>query len=336
MRASRLVSLLMLLQARGRMTAQELAEALEVSVRTVYRDVDSLSSAGVPVYGEPGHDGGYRLLDGYRTRLTGLTAPEAESLFLTGVPGAAADLGLTAAVTAAQLKLRAALPAELADRAGRVAERFHLDTPPWYREGEATPHLPLIANAVWERLPVRMRYLRWEEPRKVTRTVDPHGLVLKAGQWYLVARAGSAFRTYRVSRILAAEVLTTPFDRAEGFDLAAHWASYLRGFDQRRYRDEAAVRLSPRGLERLPELLEAAVVAAARTTAEAPDSEGWTTVRVPIESTEAALAAFLQLGADAEVLTPAGLRARMIETIVSLGCVYATNGGRLFDRFQKE
>src|SRR5882724_8126013 len=147
MRASRLVSLLLLLQTRDRMTAQELADELVVSVRTVYRDVESLSTAGIPVYGEAGHDGGYRLLDGYRTRLTGLTVAEAESLFLTGIPAAAADLGLGAAVTAAQLKLMAALPAELRDRAGQVAERFHLDAPSWYRDAEHVPHLTAVANA---------------------------------------------------------------------------------------------------------------------------------------------------------------------------------------------
>src|SRR5215468_4881656 len=150
MRASRLLSLLLLLQARGRMTAGQLAEELEVSVRTIYRDVDSLHSAGVPLYGEAGPEGGYQLLNGYRTRLTGLTEAEAESLFLAGLPGPAAELGLGAVVAAAQLKLMAALPAELRDRAGRISGRFHLDAPSWYRHADEAPHLAAVADAVWD------------------------------------------------------------------------------------------------------------------------------------------------------------------------------------------
>jgi biotin operon repressor len=162
MRASRLVSILLLLQSNGRMTAQELADELEVSVRTVYRDMDSLGAAGIPLYGEAGHEGGYRLIEGYRTRLTGLTTGEAESLFLTGLPSAAADLGLGASVAAAQLKLMAALPPELRDRAGRVAERFHLDAPSWYRDADSAPQLGGVAAAVWDQRVIRIRYLRWE------------------------------------------------------------------------------------------------------------------------------------------------------------------------------
>lgn len=182
MRASRLLSLLLLLQTRGRMTAQALADELEVSVRTIYRDVDSLHAAGVPLYGDPGWDGGYQLLDGYRTQLTGLTTDEAESLFLAGLPGPAAELGLGAVVTAAQLKLMAALPAELRDRAGRIRERFHLDAPGWYRESDRTPHLAAVADAVWNQHRLRVRYRRWSVPREVLRTLEPYGVVLKGGR----------------------------------------------------------------------------------------------------------------------------------------------------------
>jgi predicted DNA-binding transcriptional regulator YafY len=321
MRATRLVSLLLLLQSRDRMTARELADALEVSVRTIYRDVESLGAAGVPVYGEPGHEGGYRLLDGYRTRLTGLTTGEAEALFLTGLPAAAAQLGLTAVTTTAQLKLMAALPAELRDRAGRIAGRFHLDLPPWYLGTERTPRLAPIAGATWDQRTLRIRYLRWAEPHEITRTVEPHGLVLKAGTWYLVARSENRFRTYRISRILDVDVLPQPFERAEDFDLAGRWESYLAHFDRRRHRDTAVIRLSRRGLDRLPQLLEPAVVAARKTTS-GPDPAGWTEIEIPIESVEAAVPELLKFGGDVEVVAPEALRTEVVRTLLAMNRTY--------------
>jgi predicted DNA-binding transcriptional regulator YafY len=311
MRASRLVSILLLLQTRERMTAQELADTLEVSVRTIYRDIDSLSAAGVPLFGEAGHEGGYQLVNGYRTRLTGLTTGEAESLFLAGLPAAAADLGLSATVTAAQLKLMAALPPELRDRAGRISERFHLDAPSWYRDGDATPHLNTVAAAVWNQHPLRVRYMRWAQPHEITRTVQPYGLVLKAGHWYVVAR-GDQMRTYRVSRIVDAEPLPATFDRDPGFDLAAFWRDYLVNFDSRRLSDQARVRVAPGMLEHLD---------AATVTGE-PDADGWVEVTIPIESVDHALPGLLRLGANAEVLAPAGLRAKVKETLLAMARFY--------------
>ncbi|MEV0619040.1 YafY family protein [Nonomuraea sp. NPDC050404] len=318
MRASRLVSILLLLQTRGRMTAHELAGRLEVSVRTIYRDVESLHAAGIPLYGDAGPRGGYRLLDGYRTRLTGLTADEAESLFLAGLPGPAAELGLGAVVAAAQLKLKAALPVELRDRAGRIQERFLLDAPTWYRDQEPLAHLPAVADAVWNERRVRVRYRRWKAPQEVERLLEPYGLVVKAGRWYLVARAGQDVRTYRVSQILDLRPVEEGFARPEGFDLAGYWAAYLAEFEARLRWGEAVVRLSPRGVERLADLMTPGVVTAARQSAQGPDEEGWTRVTVPIESIEHAVGEFLRLGTDVEVLSPAGLRERMAVTAYEL------------------
>ena len=321
MRASRLVSLLLLLQTRGRMTAAQLATELEVSVRTIYRDVDSLGAAGVPVYGDAGRDGGYQLLDGYRTRLTGLTGDEAEVLLLGGLPGPAAELGLGSALSGAQLKLMAALPIELRDRARLVGERFYLDAPSWYRSAEPVPHLTAVADAVWQQRRLRIGYRRWKAPTDVTRTVDPLGVVLKAGRWYLVGRSDGHVRTYRVAQILALEPLDARFERDADFDLEAHWRGYVADFQDRRYREIAQVRLSPSAQQWWAEHADPVVAEAVASSAE-PDGDGWVRARIPIESIAHAARDLLQLGADVEVLWPAALRERIASTAEALGRMY--------------
>jgi predicted DNA-binding transcriptional regulator YafY len=323
-RASRLIALLLLLQTRGRMTAERLAGELEVSVRTVYRDVETLHTAGIPVYGDAGHDGGYQLLDGYRTRLTGLTAGEAEALFLSSLPGPAAELGLGSVLAAAQLKMRAALPPSLAEHSGRLRERFHLDAPGWYAGASEVPHLPLVADAVWHQRVIGVRYRRWIAPAEVTRRLEPHGLVLKAGRWYVVARRDGTLRTYRVDQIIDAWPCEASFDAEPGFDLAAYWQAYLADFHDQLYTGHALIRLSADGAVRARHLLSEAVCAAvAKEGTLGPD--GWITARVPIESPSHALAEFLKLGADVEILQPAELRERAIQTVKNLAARYAVD-----------
>jgi predicted DNA-binding transcriptional regulator YafY len=322
MRASRLVSVLLLLQTRGRMTAQQLADTLEVSVRTIYRDVDSLSAAGVPVYGDAGPAGGYQLLGGYRTQLTGLTATEAGTLPLAGVPAAAAELGLGTLLAAAQLKLQAALPAELRDRAAAIGERFHLDAPGWYHDGDRSPHLAAVADAVWNQRRIEVRYRRWAAPTDVTRTLDPHGIVLKAGKWYAVAVTGGSMRTYRVSQILSLTTLPETFDRLPGFSLAGYWAASITEFRAGLQQGEATIRLSPDGRQRLGDLFSSAVIDAADATATEPDHRGWITAVVPIESLVHAQAEFLRLGGEAEIIAPARLRDRMTAVARSMALMY--------------
>ncbi|TWP49522.1 YafY family transcriptional regulator [Lentzea tibetensis] len=323
MRASRLVSLLLLLQTRGRMTAAALADELEVSVRTIYRDVDSLHAAGVPLYGDAGPQGGYQLLDGYRTRLTGLTESEAESLFLAGLPGPAKELGLANAVTAANLKLMAALPEDMRSRASRIASRFHLDAPGWHNDADDTPLLAEVAAAVWDSQVVEVVYRRWKAPEEVTRTLSPYGLVLKGGRWYLVAQARRGVATYRVAQILGLRVLDEKFDRPADFDLAGYWERSLADFESRRHTGEALIRLSPRGVERFPNMVLPRVAQAARDTA-LPDG-GWTRVTVPIESIDHALVEFLRLGTDVEVLEPPELRERFVATARGLTEIYSSS-----------
>ncbi|MFB9903756.1 helix-turn-helix transcriptional regulator [Allokutzneria oryzae] len=322
MRAGRLLSLLMLLQTRGRMSASELAKALEVSPRTVYRDIESLSAAGVPVYADQGRAGGYQLLDGYRTRLTGLTGAEAEALAFTGMPGPATDLGLGAELTAAELKLMAALPPELASRAGRIRERFHLDARVWFREAEGVPRLAELANAVWGTRVVRVRYRRWGDPPEVTRTLLPLGVVLKGGVWYLVARSGERDLTYRVSRVLEVTDLGETFDRPEEFDLAGFWSEWAERFEAEQYRILARVRLSPAGMAKVPYVLGFHEKRVVRATAGEPDADGWVTADLPIESLEIGHTEVLKLGADAEVLAPAELRERLAATAREMLGIY--------------
>src|SRR5580692_10196173 len=231
MRASRLVSIILLLQARGRLTAAQLAEELEVSIRTVYRDVESLHTAGIPLYGDAGHRGGYQLLDGYRTRLTGLSADEAKALSLAGLPGPAAELGLGSVLTAAQLKIRAALPPALAEQVGQVQDRFHLDVSSWYGQTADVPFLPAVADAVWRGRVLQVRYRRWKAPTDVDRRLEPYGLVLKGGRWYLVAGPGP--RTYRIDQVLALTVLDEECQVPDSFHLAGYWQAYQADFHAR-------------------------------------------------------------------------------------------------------
>ena len=325
MRASRLVSILLLLQTRGQLTAPQLARELEVSVRTIYRDIDSLNEAGVPVYGDVGPAGGYRLLGGYRTRLTGLTADEAEALQFIGMPGAAAELGLGTVLAAARLKLHAALPEGLRERSARISERFFLDAPGWYHDGDSSPHLDAIADAVWNQQRIEVRYRRWVAPTDVTRILEPHGIVLKAGKWYVVARCDGALRTYRVSQVLNLTPLDERFERLAGFDLPGYWAAHIIRFRAGLRQGEAVIRLSPDGRERASYLLSPEVSAAIDATAR-PDEGGWVTAVVPIESLPHAQSSFLSLGAEVEILAPENLRAAMARAAAGLARLYAPGG----------
>jgi predicted DNA-binding transcriptional regulator YafY len=327
-RASRLLSVLLLLQSRGRLTAQQIADELEVSVRTVYRDIDALGAAGVPVYAELGHGGGYRLLDGYRTRLTGLTAQEAESIFFAGGPDAASELGLGAVLATAELKLRAALPPSLSGQVGRVRDRFHLDAAGWFRETETGPHLAALAGAVWDSKRVRLTYERHKQPKRVERVIDPLGIVLKAGVWYFVARVRDDLRTYRVAAILDLTVLDEEFTRPPDFDLAKTWTAWAERFERDLFRAEAVVRLSPAGVQRIPYLIGRAMARGAQNTIGPPGEDGWVRAVVPIESVRHAHGELLRLGADVEVLEPVELREMLRDTVAELARVYGVAAAR--------
>lgn len=319
MRASRLLFILTTLQARGGMSAQALADEYGVSLRTIYRDVDALATAGIPIYSERGSQGGYRLLDGYRTRLNGLSALEAEALLLSGLSGQAADLGLGEVFASAQDKLMSALPAKIQAGAGRSRTRFHLDVPDWFGEGEHPACLAQLAQAVRDERQVRIRYRSWRAEKE--RVLDPLGIVLKGGSWYLVGRVESSIRTYRVSRILQLDLLDSHFEPPDDFDLAAYWADNARRFAQEQHPERATLRLSPWGINMMEAFLPAYAIAGA-TIGEAAE-DGWRTVSLPVGPAHHAAHALLCFGADAVVLAPEALRTEIVRIVKQLAAAYA-------------
>ncbi|MFI2369757.1 helix-turn-helix transcriptional regulator [Streptomyces sp. NPDC018833] len=320
MRAARLIKMVLLLQARPSMTGAELARQLEVSERTVTRDALALSEAGVPVYADRGRSGGYRLIGGYRTRLTGLGRDEAEALFLSGLPGALRDMGLQDAASAARLKVSAALLPSLRDAPHSAAQRFHLDAPGWYQEPRTPALLPVIAEAVWSDHRIRGSYRRRDT--EVERELEPYGLVLKAGVWYLCARAESTFRVYRIDRFSAVEADGAVFDRDGGFDLPAFWAERAAQFARSILRAEVVVRVTEAGARSLPHVTDRAAAEEALAAAAPPDERGRVTLTLPVESPDVAYSQLLSLGAEVEVLGPAALRERFAATAARMRDLY--------------
>jgi predicted DNA-binding transcriptional regulator YafY len=319
MRASRLVSLLLLLQSRGGQTAAELARELEVSVRTIHRDVDALSASGVPIYADRGPHGGIRLVDGYRTRLTGMTADEAEALFLAGLPGPAAELGLGTVVAAARLKVLASLPTEMRGRASRLVERFHLDAAAWYHADEAVPHLGELSEAVWECRRVQIGYDRGD--KTVDRILEPLGLVLKAGVWYLVAAADGQPRTYRVSRVSRVTTLDDVFERPERFDLAAFWTESSAAYERDTPRVEIVLRIARDRLDRLRGVIGERPFDTIERLGDA-DPDGWIRLKVQLDWPNEVTTQILAVGPGCELLEPEPLRRRIAEESRRLAARY--------------
>ncbi|MEU6297771.1 helix-turn-helix transcriptional regulator [Streptomyces erythrochromogenes] len=351
MRAARLIRMALLVQSNPGLTAAALARALDVSERTVIRDAQALQEAGVPVRSERGRTGGYHLAPGYRTRLTTLHPTEAETLFLSGLPSALRDLGLSDAADTARLKLTATLLPSVRAAAEASVRRFHLDAPAWFREPSAPELLPELARAVWSDRIVVLSYARpgrdGAPASAVSRVVEPYGLVLKAGTWYVVARlhdgdvrgdvhgdgtgglrrdGPGGWRTYRVDRVTA---LAPPapggpeaFVRDADFDLAAHWEAHAHAFAHTLLRTTVTVRLTAWGLGRLPDVVDGAAVDDALASASPPDGDGLVTLTLRAESEDVAHDQLARLGADVEVLAPASLRARFRERAAALAALY--------------
>ncbi len=305
MRADRLLSLLMTLQTEGKVKAKDLARRLEVSPRTVYRDLDALTAAGVPVYAEPGPTGGVALLDGYRTRLTGLNSTELQTLFFGKPTALLQDLGLSTVADAALLKLQTSLPAPQ-QGASRARQHLYIDTTGWAKSRDAVPSLPLLYEAVQQERRVTLRYARSD--KTVTRTVDPLGLVARGSTWYLIAAVEGEGRTYRVSRVEHADLTDDPCVRPEGFDLAAYWEASKTAFREQLPRYPVTVRARPEIVERIRVSGRYARVV---TEAQRADEGGWVRLELLFEVDWEACEYLLSFGPAAEVLEPAELRSRI-------------------------
>jgi predicted DNA-binding transcriptional regulator YafY len=308
-RADRLLSILLLLQAHGRMSAGDLAERLEVSRRTVYRDLDALSGSGVPVVTDRGPHGGVQLLGGYRTDLTGLTETELEALLAFGGRGPAADLGLGPQLDQASRKLAVAAGPR---GGGRLRERVLIDGERWFRTGPVPPHLARVQDALWSDRRLRLRYRRGLD-RVVERTVEPYGLVSKAGTWYLLAHVGGQPRVYRVSRIEDAELTDETFERPAGFDLRVAWSAAVGRFrEARSERVAVTLRVSPAVSGVFSRVFGDQVV---------DRREGGVAV-LEFPACEAAISAVAAFGGAVEVLGPEDVRTRMTDLARELSALY--------------
>jgi predicted DNA-binding transcriptional regulator YafY len=317
MRVARLLSIMFEIDARPGITAAELAEMIGVSVRTVYRDVDALQQAGIPLYGTSGRNGGLRLVDGYRSRAAALGADEAAALLTGVVPGVAAQLGLDADLDRARRKVRS--QSGHVDRRGLIL----IDPVGWYRTPDDVPHLATLAEALNTQRTVTMRYSRWEQPAEVTRTVAPLGLVLKSAAWYVLARSRRQVRTYRVNQILSARLTSQHYELDPSFDLAASWAAFVADFRQRLHTLDAHVRVErsvrdwirAEGDPALGEPLNRAV-------SPADEHDGDVELFLPFESVERATAELLRFGTGVDVLGPPELRRHVASVATALAARY--------------
>ena len=316
MRADRLLSILLLLQVHRRMTARDLAKRLEVSERTIYRDMEALSAAGVPVTAERGTGGGCILLDTYRTNLTGLNEAEIQTLFLTQPPHLLADLGLHNAAEAALIKLQAALPTMHRRDADFVRQRIYIDTAGWYDRSEDVPFLLPLQQAIWQERKLCLIYQR--DNVTVERLVDPLGLVAKGSVWYLIAAVERVPRTYRISRIQGVRVVEEACERPQDFDLAAYWKQSAVSFRANLPRYPVTVRVSPETLQQIYRIGRVRI-----EQSEQPASDGWVELHLLFESAEEASGYLLSFGTYVAIIEPIELREMVIELATNVLAFYA-------------
>ena len=308
MRADRLLSIVLLLQANRQMTSRDLAARLEVSERTIHRDMEALSGAGIPVTAVRGSGGGWSLLGDYRTSLTGLNEAEVQSLFLTKPAKLLADLHLDKAADGAQLKLLASLPSTFREGAERARQRIYVDVSGWSRREEAVPFLPVLQEALWLERKLTITYERGEDCEPVKRLLSPLGLVAKGSVWYLVGAVDGNVRTYRVSRISQAEVLDEAAPIPLDFNLAQYWEQSASTLKSSTPKYLATFWVSPAIVLRLG---FAGRFARVRETDET-DARGWKKVQVGFDVEEMACEYAVSFGPNLEVIEPETLREKVI------------------------
>jgi predicted DNA-binding transcriptional regulator YafY len=311
MRADRLVRLLMLLQSRKRWTAAALAERLEVAERTIYRDLDALSTAGIPVRATRGSGGGVALPDGFRTELTGLTRAEVHAIAALGESPALAALKLHLPLRSALAKLGFALPPAQQQVIAYARQRLHVDPVPFFTEPERVPHLDILREAVWQNRRARLTYVDFDGKR-TRRVVDALGLVVKADRWYLVARASRGVSVFRGARIEHASILAAGFSRPDDFDLPTFWRGWSAAFAERRAAYEVRLRVDAEGAEALRTLRpqgERERIVAGEIT-------------IDFERESIAVSQLCLATPGVEVLEPAALRQRMRSIADALRATY--------------
>jgi predicted DNA-binding transcriptional regulator YafY len=314
MRADRLVSIMLLLQVDRLVTARELAARLEVSERTIHRDMEALSAAGIPVFAERGSHGGWSLMEEYRTNLTGLNKDEIQALFATRPSRLLADLGLEKASDAALIKLMAAIPSASRGDAEYASQRIHIDTSGWNNSRESSTSLPTSQHAIWREHKLQFKYERGLDCDPVERLVDPLGLVAKGSAWYLVAAIDGQVRSYRVSRVVEAKVLDQVFTRPKGFDLASFWEQSAASFKDNFPHYYATLRAHP---DIVPRMYAAGRFARVERV-EPPDPDGWTKVLMRFQFEHEACEYALSFGNRIEVLEPADLWEKVVEAARSV------------------
>jgi predicted DNA-binding transcriptional regulator YafY len=315
MRADRLLSILLTLQVGRRITAGELAERLEVSERTILRDMECLSAAGVPVTADRGAGGGWRLAQPYKTDLTGLSSGEIQSLFFGKSSRLLSDLGMSQAAEAALIKLLTALPAVARRDVAAMRERIHIDGAGWHQSDEAFPLLPVLQDALWQDRRVRLLYQR-ADGTEVERVVDPLGLVAKGSIWYFVGAVEGEARSYRVSRAKEATILEEASVRPDGFDLASYWEQAVAELKANVPRYPAVLRVRPEVVPRLRRYVYARSVEAGE-----PDRAGWVPVSVVFEVEEEACDFVVRAGGQIVVVEPEALRARVKAVAQSVAAI---------------
>ena len=310
MRADRLLSLMMLLQSQGKMTADALAKQLEVSKRTIYRDIDALSVSGVPIYADGGPGGGYALLDSYRTTLAGLNDDEIQTLFMLAIPGPIADLGISQQLKATILKLTSIRPAHYQKQADYIQQRLYMDAARWFQADEPTLYLKTVQDGVWQDRQLRLTYRRSGGMVR-ERTVSPYGLVTKAGIWYLVAATDKGIQVYRISRIEAVTITQQQFIRPPDFDLVSFWMSWVEAYENSLPNYPVKLKIGPDLVPILPHILGHSVRPILEQAV--PDSNGWRTLDYTFERIEEARMAVLGMGASAKVIAPEALRISVLD-----------------------